>query len=160
MQRPLFDVLIIGAGVNGLATAYHLSSFKHLKIALLEQFELGHQLGSSHGASRMIRSTYTDPLYSKLVQKARLEEWPLLEKEIGSSLIDSNPLCLFGRGAPFRGYAQALARLKEIEPLEIARAKERFPQFCFDGMEKIFVDHSAGVIRANEMMIGLAKIAV
>jgi sarcosine oxidase len=65
-MKEEFDVVVIGAGVNGLATAYHLSKQAGLKIGLIEQFRLGHARGSSHGHSRIFRPTYTNPVYAKL----------------------------------------------------------------------------------------------
>ena len=43
--------VIIGAGAMGSATAYHLAR-RGEPVLLLEQFALGHDRGSSHGAAR------------------------------------------------------------------------------------------------------------
>ena len=42
MLQTQFDVVVVGAGVNGLMAAYHLSKNKDLKILLIEQFDFGH----------------------------------------------------------------------------------------------------------------------
>lgn len=41
-MKEEYDVAVVGAGVNGLMTAYHLSKNHNLRILLLEQFEFGH----------------------------------------------------------------------------------------------------------------------
>ena len=54
-MKQNFDVIVIGAGGVGSATAYHLAQAK-CRVLLLEQFELNHDQGSSYGYSRVIRS--------------------------------------------------------------------------------------------------------
>ncbi len=49
--------VIIGAGAMGSAAAYHLAR-RGEPVVLIEQFELGHDRGSSHGA-RGSRGTRT-----------------------------------------------------------------------------------------------------
>lgn len=76
-----FDVIVVGAGIMGSCTAYQLAKRGH-KVLLLEQFDLLHQRGSSHGESRTIRLTYPEPFYPSMV----LESWRLweeAEQEVG-----------------------------------------------------------------------------
>ena len=54
-----YDIVIIGAGIMGSATAHKLSKTGE-KILLLEQFSLQHTNGSSHGQTRIIRQTYSE----------------------------------------------------------------------------------------------------
>ncbi|MGH3429660.1 MAG: FAD-dependent oxidoreductase, partial [Mycobacteriales bacterium] len=51
------DVLIIGAGAAGAATAWQLAQ-RGVTVAVLEQFSAGHYHGSSHGASRIFRLSH------------------------------------------------------------------------------------------------------
>jgi sarcosine oxidase len=70
----------------GSATLFHLAR-RGLHALGLEQFSPGHQLGSSHGDSRIIRETYFEhPLYVPLVQRAH-ELWRELEETTGKSLM-------------------------------------------------------------------------
>ncbi|NJL39776.1 MAG: FAD-dependent oxidoreductase [Leptolyngbyaceae cyanobacterium SM1_4_3] len=57
-----FDAIVLGAGAMGSAAAYYLTQAKQ-RVLLLEQFELDHQKGSSHGLSRVIRYSYDHPIY-------------------------------------------------------------------------------------------------
>jgi sarcosine oxidase len=52
-----YDVIIIGVGGMGSAACYHLARRGH-RVLGIEQFEIPHNKGSSHGLSRMIRSAY------------------------------------------------------------------------------------------------------
>ncbi|KAF9612968.1 hypothetical protein IFM89_004671 [Coptis chinensis] len=76
-----FDVIVIGAGIMGSCAAYQMAK-RGQKVALLEQFDFLHPLGSSHGESRTIRTTYPEDYYSDMViESSRL--WEEAEAEIG-----------------------------------------------------------------------------
>lgn len=79
--NQVFDVIVIGAGVMGSATAYQTAK-RGLKTLLLEQFEFLHHRGSSHGESKAIRASYSKDYYSSMVlESSRL--WEEAEAEIG-----------------------------------------------------------------------------
>jgi monomeric sarcosine oxidase len=80
------DVAIIGGGVMGCATAWRLAN-RGRDVLLLEQFELGHNRGSSHGPTRVFRFVYGDPLYVRMAQQS-LPLWRQLEEEAGESLLE------------------------------------------------------------------------
>lgn len=75
----------MGAGIMGVATARALAHAGR-RVVLLEQFEIGHGRGSSHGGSRIFRLTYPDQHYVRLAQGALLA-WRELEAECGEELI-------------------------------------------------------------------------
>ena len=105
-----YEALVVGGGVNGLASLYHLLRLGCRRVALIECFSLGHGRGSSHGLSRVIRSAYIDAGYVRLVQVALREEWPRLEGEAGMRLIHHTPGCFFGpAGGKWEQYARATA---------------------------------------------------
>ena len=79
------EVVVVGAGVTGVASARALARAGRQTL-LLEQHELGHTRGSSHGASRIFRLAYPDPHYVALAQEAH-RSWLELEAETGSPLI-------------------------------------------------------------------------
>lgn len=156
-----FDVLIIGGGVNGLSTAYQLSKNKSLKVGLVEQFSLRHRYGSSHGFSRIFRSTYLNPIYVKLAKLAQLSEWPSLEKEAGCKLLHYNNRCVFGEGKSFEKYIETILKnCPDLELLDADFARRLFPQFHFRNSPYVLKDKSAGVIAANDTIENLIKILV
>ena len=67
-------------------------------MTILEQFELGHARGSSHGSSRIFRLSYPDPHYVRLAQQA-LAGWRELEDEVGEELIIRTGALDIGRSA-------------------------------------------------------------
>ena len=81
-----YDVIVIGVGGMGSATAYHLARRKK-KVLGLERFDVPHQLGSSHGVNRIIRLAYAEhPSYVPLLRRA-YELWRELENSAGERLL-------------------------------------------------------------------------
>src|SRR5688572_1678469 len=80
------EVAIVGGGVAGLAAAWRLAA-AGTEVTLLERFGLGHDRGSSHGATRIFRFRYDDPLYVGMAQAA-LPLWRELEAETGRQLLN------------------------------------------------------------------------
>ena len=76
-----YDVVVIGGGVHGLATLWHLGRLGAGRCALVERFHVGHAHGSSHGRTRITRSVYEDERWVRLMRVAREEDWPRLERD-------------------------------------------------------------------------------
>src|SRR5262249_18291619 len=75
---------IIGAGAMGSAAAYHLAK-RGEPVVLIEQFAMGHDRGSSHGAARITRHSYADPDYARLMPAA-FRAWKELEADAGETV--------------------------------------------------------------------------
>src|SRR5215467_10092404 len=80
-----YDAIVVGGGVMGCASAYHLAK-RGWRVLLLEQFAIGHDRGSSHGHSRIIRLAYDAPDYVRLAQAA-YPLWRALEQESEADLL-------------------------------------------------------------------------
>jgi sarcosine oxidase len=79
------EVVVVGGGVMGLATAGSLAR-AGADVILLERFEIGHDRGSSHAPTRIFRFLYHDPLYVRMAQ-ASLPLWRGLEEASGHDLL-------------------------------------------------------------------------
>jgi sarcosine oxidase len=80
MDQQRFDVIVVGVGGMGSAACYHLAR-RGVRVLGLEQFDIPHNKGSSHGYSRMIRTAYYEhPNYVPLLQRA-FKLWKQLEDE-------------------------------------------------------------------------------
>lgn len=81
-----YDVIVVGAGGMGSATAYHLAR-RGARVLLLERFGIAHEQGSSHGYTRIIRLAYFEhPSYVPLLVRA-YELWEEAERESGATLL-------------------------------------------------------------------------
>jgi sarcosine oxidase len=65
----VYDAVIVGLGGVGSATLYHLAK-KGLNVLGLEQFTIAHELGSSHGQTRIIRGAYHEGVLPPLGVRA------------------------------------------------------------------------------------------
>ena len=75
-----FDVIVIGVGGMGSAACYHLAR-RGVRVLGLEQFNIPHENGSSHGHTRMIRTAYYEhPDYVPLLRRS-FQLWKQLEDE-------------------------------------------------------------------------------
>src|SRR5258707_6344844 len=84
MQHLHARNVVLGAGAMGSAASYHLAA-RGEPVLLVEQFRLGHDRGSSHGAARIARHSYDDPGYARLMVDA-FRAWRELEAEAGRNL--------------------------------------------------------------------------
>lgn len=81
-----YDVIVVGVGGMGSAATYHLAK-RGYDVLGLEQFNIPHQRGSSHGLTRIIRKAYSeDPEYVPLLDRS-YELWETLQEEHGRQLL-------------------------------------------------------------------------
>ncbi|XP_044946892.1 probable sarcosine oxidase [Hordeum vulgare subsp. vulgare] len=80
-----FDVIVVGAGIMGSCAA-HAAASRGARVLLLEQFDLLHQRGSSHGESRTIRATYPQPHYPPMVRLSR-RLWDDAQRDSGYAVL-------------------------------------------------------------------------
>ena len=85
--KPSYDVVIIGAGVHGLATAYYLGKmFGIRKVALLEKSYLG--AGASGRNTAILRSNYRTP-QGVAFYDASLKLYEQMSSELGWNVLFS-----------------------------------------------------------------------
>lgn len=82
----MYDAIVAGVGGMGSAAVYHLAR-RGAKVLGLERFDIPHELGSSHGVTRIIRLAYAEhPNYVPLLRRA-YELWRELEAQAGEQLL-------------------------------------------------------------------------
>ena len=85
-SRNRFDVIVVGLGAMGSATAYHLA-LRGRRVLGLDRWSPGHTFGSSHGDSRIIREAYFEhPMYVPILRRA-YDLWRELEVRSGEALL-------------------------------------------------------------------------
>ncbi len=81
-----YDTIVIGMGAMGSATAYHLAK-RGKRVLGLERFDVPHDMGSSHGYTRIIRLAYYEhPSYVMLLKRA-YELWRDMEQRANEKLL-------------------------------------------------------------------------
>ena len=86
MQAEHFDTIVVGIGGMGSAAVHHLAR-RGERVLGLEHFDIPHDMGSSHGVTRVIRLTYFEhPSYVPLLERA-YALWRELETAGGEQLL-------------------------------------------------------------------------
>jgi sarcosine oxidase len=84
-MRNNHEVIVVGAGIFGLATAVELARRGH-DVALVDRLGGGHPATSSTGRSRGIRIAYDHPFYVELAQDA-IRRWNAIEYASGRQIL-------------------------------------------------------------------------
>ncbi len=86
MNSEHFDTIVVGVGGMGSAAVHHLAQ-RGQRVLGLEQYDIPHEMGSSHGITRVIRLTYFEhPAYVPLLARA-FALWRELEQAGGEQLL-------------------------------------------------------------------------
>ncbi|MGA7923847.1 MAG: N-methyl-L-tryptophan oxidase [Thermoplasmata archaeon] len=154
--------LIVGAGAAGSAISYFLAR-RGIATRTFEQFRLNHPFGSSHGRTRILRTTYSEgPEYVPLVLRARTL-WRELGRQYRSPLFLPTGTLIIGRAGE-RMVEGALTSARTWgRPHRVLRPEEvssRFPGFLLDPDEVAVWDPAGGVLRPERALrafVGLAR---
>jgi sarcosine oxidase len=81
-----YDAIVLGVGGMGSAALYHLA-LRGLRVLGIERYNIPHEMGSSHGLTRIIRLAYYEhPAYVPLLRRA-YELWRQLEHTVQERLL-------------------------------------------------------------------------
>ena len=158
---PSFDVAIIGLGVIGSAALAALAR-RGRRVVGIDRFAPGHDRGSSHGTTRVIRLGYFEhPSYVPLV-RAAYPLWRELEARSGQSLLTITGIVEIG--APASDLVAGTLRSSRLhglpyEILDARRLMKRFPAFRLpDDFVGVF-QPDGGFVRAEPAVAALQALA-
>lgn len=152
MNNSTYDAIVVGVGGMGSATAFELAR-RGRRVLALEQFALGHDQGSSHGHTRIIRKAYyEDPAYVPLVQRA-YQRWYDLEQHLGRHLLTECSCLSIGRAdskllAGVRASSEMHAL--PVEHLDASQLRRQFPAFRFGDEYSGVLERSAGFLYVED----------
>ena len=147
-MSPGVDAIVVGLGAMGSATLYHLAS-RGVRVHGFDRFAPPHDLGSTHGLSRIIREAYYEhPVYVPLVQRA-YTLWAELAERTGRILLRPTGGLMIGpaHGALVSGALRS-ARVHGLahEMLSAAEVRARFPAFAVPDEMVALLEPRAGVL--------------
>jgi sarcosine oxidase len=159
-----FDFVVCGLGVMGSAALYELAR-RGQRVLGIERFTPGHDRGSSHGSTRIIRLSYFEhPSYVPLVRRS-YALWQELERKSGQQLLHVIGIAEIGPpGGTLVAGTLAAARQHELRH-EVVRATDlmrRYPAFRLPPDFVGVVQPDGGVIaaeRAVEALVTQARYA-
>jgi monomeric sarcosine oxidase len=126
-----YDAIVLGTGGVGSAALFHLAR-RGLRVLGIDRFGPGHDRGSSHGETRIIRQAYFEhPDYVPLLLRA-YELWAELEELTGEKLFHKVGLLQVGPrdGAVVSGVLKSARQHGlTVEELTASQTERRFPGF-------------------------------
>jgi sarcosine oxidase len=157
-----YDVVVVGAGVFGAWTAWHLAR-RMQRVLLVDAYGPGNARASSAGESRIIRMGYgADEIYTRWSQRS-LVQW---KEFFGSARRDlfheTGVLWLAGEGdARVRETAATLTQCGvTFETLDRTELQRRYPQIAFEGIVSGIFEPKSGVLMARRAVAAVVEDAV
>jgi sarcosine oxidase len=150
-----YDVIVLGTGGVGSAAVDQLAK-RGAKVLGIDQFPGGHDRGSSHGETRVIRQAYFEHAdYVPLLLRA-YELWRTLEQEAGIDLLHQVGLLQVGPPGGFvvRGVLEAARQhgLK-VESLAAGEIPRRFPGFRVPEASVGVFEPAAGYLKVERCVL-------
>ena len=147
-SSEVFDLVVVGCGGIGSAVLEQAAR-RGARVLGIDRFEPPHNLGSSHGHSRIIRQAYFEhPDYVPLLLEA-YEGWHDLEQRFGSPLFFQTGLMQSGPmdGEVVPGVLQSAAQNQlDVDHWSHREASQRFPMFRFPENHHIAYEKAAGYL--------------
>ena len=155
-----YEVVVIGAGVFGVWTAYQLNR-AGAAVLLVDAYGPGNSRSSSGGESRIMRLGYgADEIYTRSAQRS-LSQWQELFASIGTpNLFQQTAMLFLAREddayceATLRTLQAAGARCERLDHAELSR---RFSQLNFSGVSWAVLELDAGVLLARRAVQAVAN---
>lgn len=148
-------LVIVGAGIVGLSTAYTLLKQGMERVTVLEQATVDHNQAASHGLSRLLRFEYgEDKLYSEMVRLS-LKRWQDLERISERTLYTQTGLLVLGNeDDSFTKSSYYTLRELGHSPERLTRRSctQRFPQFNTQAYDMLTYNIDAGMLHASSCL--------
>jgi len=153
-------VAVIGAGIHGSSTAWQIAKRSHA-VTIFEQFPLGHDRGSSHGDSRIVRRAYPDAFYTEIMQEG-YPLWHELEVISKRKLLYECGLFYFG-DSQAENVKSVIVGLEQLEinhdVLDYQTVRKVFPELVLKKHEVGAFTPEAGWVHASLAIRTLVELA-
>lgn len=159
-MNPTADVVVIGAGVFGVWTAYHLAN-AGARVTLVDAYGPGNSRSSSGDESRILRCGYgSAEIYSQFARRSR-ELWRELDARAGLALPlwhQCGVLWLAPEGDPYTTDTLTTLRRGQhaVDVLDQHGVRSRYSHLGTDDVGIVALEPDAGVIMARRSVQVLA----
>jgi sarcosine oxidase len=161
MDDTRYDCIVIGTGGVGSAVLHYLAK-QGVRVLGLDQFPPGHDQGSSHGDTRIIRLVYFEhPDYVPLLHRA-YDLWQQLSEQCDSQILQRCGILHVGPpdGEVISGLVKAAkAHELEISHLSQADLNSQFPGFRADEHLAAIHDPNGGILRVEDCILAQVSLA-
>lgn len=147
-DRRETDTVVVGLGAMGAQALWHLAR-RGVDVIGVEQFSPGHDRGSSHGESRIIRTAYMEGAAYVPFVRAAWRAWSQLEEASGTRLVERTGALMLG-AADSSAVAGTVAAAEHHglahQLLSADQVAERFPRYALHPNETGVFEEDAGVV--------------
>ncbi len=160
-QTDTYDVIVAGVGGMGSATIHELSS-RGLKVLGLEKFNIPHNMGSSHGMTRIIRLAFREGSEYVPLARRSYELWRSLEQKVGEQLLYTTGSIHGGLPGTtaFESTLEACVTQKVThEVLSGNEVSSRFPGYNFPDETKAVFQADGGFLVPERCIKGYVSIS-
>jgi sarcosine oxidase len=157
-----YDAAVVGAGVFGAWTAWHLAK-RGQRVILLDAYGPAHARASSGGESRIIRMGYgADELYTRWSMQS-LAQWKELFAATGKPLFLETKVLWLAKENDER-LKQTVSTLKRcavpIDELDRAALENRFAQIGLEDVKAGVLETASGVLLARRAVAAVVADAI
>jgi sarcosine oxidase len=151
MTKPAWDCIVVGAGVFGAWTAWHLRKAGQ-RVLLVDAFGAAHARASSGGESRLTRGSYgQDEVYTRMAFDS-LPQWKWLSDLAGLPVLHSiGVLFFFQKREAYVDQSLEVHRRLKLPTQELDRValEQRYPQVSWKDIEVGLLEPEFGVLMAR-----------
>lgn len=160
--QKTYDAAVIGAGVFGAWTAWHLAR-RGQRVVLLDAYGPAHSRASSGGETRIIRMGYgADELYTRWSQRS-LAQWKELFAAVKQPLfLETGVLWLAGKDETRLRQTNTVLQRCGVKHEEWGREEleNRYPQIWFDDIKRGLFEPTSGILLARRAVSAVVEDAV
>ncbi|MDH4146349.1 MAG: N-methyl-L-tryptophan oxidase [Acidimicrobiia bacterium] len=157
-----FDTIVVGLGGMGSAACAHLAR-RGQRVLGLDRYGIPHEMGSSHGITRIIRLAYYEsPAYVSLLQRAFVL-WRELEARAGERLLvqtGSVDAALPGNWVVDGSIASCVEHGLDHEVLDGAELARRFPGYQLPAEARACFQPDGGFLLPERCIVAHAEVAL
>jgi len=150
-----YQIIVVGLGAMGSACVYHLAK-RGIRVLGIEQFDIGHGLGSSGGHTRQTKlALYVGTPYEPLIRRS-FELWRQLERETRQPVFEQTGWLWYRAN----GEWDNLAGKCDYEVFGPRQLQQRYPQIVVPGHFNGLFDPVGGLIRSERAIACHCRVAL
>lgn len=167
MPRTSVDIAVLGLGAMGSAALFQLAS-RGGEVLGIDRFSPPHQLGSSHGETRITRLAVAEGRELAPLVRRSHEIWKDLETRTGASLFGQVGFLAVSGDGRATGSVDYVARVSTVaqgegirhEIIEAAEARRRYPWLNAADDDHVYVEPEGGYLRPENCVAAQLRLAV
>lgn len=167
MARTPVDTAVLGLGAMGSAALFQLAS-RGAEVLGIDRFSPPHQLGSSHGETRITRLAVAEGRELAPLVRRSHEIWKDLEARTGKNLFGQVGFLAVSGNRRVTGSVDYVARVSMVaqgegirhEIIDAAEARRRYPWLNAADDDRVYVEPEGGYLRPENCVAAQLRLAV